>query len=368
MLKLSKNISGLIYNNDFSEQALDSSWTISPDIPDQYSLTDRTGYLRLKHGTTPLMITKTILSNIDLVCEIKIDYTPIVVNDNGGLVIYRTDTQKAELLKYHDNNVTPDWQYLRLVKKDGIWKAFTSVDRTGWVMHGAIAEFGAQQIGFITSSTVTNCKPMDIEYIKIYRSNELLIANLGPGMRCQLYSSDDELLIDAIVEDNESSLQLDVSTYTFPMSGYFKIYETDGTLMLHSNIIDDMWGGDTYWYGSPLSIYMEDIIVSSGKENSIGNLIGGKITKKLKMVNSQAQSLSNVNIFIRDYNGLSGSEWVSLAKDKNGIPDEFTNTLLYETIEPDLEVYFWMQIVRTNKVWVGQDKGYYEIVVSDSGV
>jgi len=84
--------------------------------------------------------------------------------------------------------------------------------------------------------------------VKIWKSNKIMIKNLRPGQKVELYDDTGYLKSYGSVRADENLLELDVSDLTFPFRGYFKIYSTDGvTLLYTTQVYDDIWGGDEYY-------------------------------------------------------------------------------------------------------------------------
>jgi len=83
--------------------------------------------------------------------------------------------------------------------------------------------------------------------VKIWKSNKITVTNLVQGQRVKLFNASDSLVSSATVGEGENDSILDVSALTFPFTGYFQIYATDGTTLLHSSVLyQDIWGGDEY--------------------------------------------------------------------------------------------------------------------------
>jgi len=83
--------------------------------------------------------------------------------------------------------------------------------------------------------------------VKIWKSNKITVTNLVQGQRVELFNASDSLVSSATVGEGENNTILDVSALTFPFTGYFQIYATDGMTLLHSSVLyQDIWGGDEY--------------------------------------------------------------------------------------------------------------------------
>jgi hypothetical protein len=71
------------------------------------------------------------------------------------------------------------------------------------------------------------------------------VNGLKTDQRVELYGSDGVLRSTCLVS-NAQNCTLDAWKLVFPFSGYFKVYNTDGTLAYTSQNYTDIWGGDTY--------------------------------------------------------------------------------------------------------------------------
>lgn len=84
--------------------------------------------------------------------------------------------------------------------------------------------------------------------VKVCKSNRIIIKNLRPGQKVELYDVTGHLKVSGILGTIDTLLELDVSDLTFPFKGYFKVYSTDGVTLLYTTpLYDDIWGGDEYY-------------------------------------------------------------------------------------------------------------------------
>jgi hypothetical protein len=101
--------------------------------------------------------------------------------------------------------------------------------------------------------------------VKIWKSNTIKIANLQEGQKAELYDNANNLRSSDTVGTGETQALLDVSSLTFPFTGYFKIYATDGITLLHtSELYQDIWGGDEYSFSVP-SLEIDQTFVSDAR-------------------------------------------------------------------------------------------------------
>ncbi len=369
MLILNSYRSGLIYSNEFTDTTLDNAWTVSPNNYERYSLTDRVSYLRLKHGLAPVYLLQNIPTG-DYVFECSIDYNPTNSDDRGGLVLFRNETQKAGLFKYYQDDNNANWKYLRLVRKGDVYEGYASLDGQEWTLYGSILDFGAQKVGFVLEGTDTvNTQPLDIKSVKIYRSNKIFLHNLEPGVQCELYDEEGNRLSYSVVEKAKACGELDVSHLSFPLSGYFKLLASDGTLLQQTDLFEDLCGGDAFWYGSPFIISIDDNAIKLDGENYLGHFTSDKILMRANLYNSSVQTANNVHIFIRSHQNRFGWTWVKLAKNINGAPGEFADRISYDVVPGKTTADFWIEIIRSETdITAGMDKGYFEIITSSEEI
>ena len=78
--------------------------------------------------------------------------------------------------------------------------------------------------------------------------SKIIIKNLKPGQKVELYNDLGVLKSYGVVEEGMDFLELDVSDLTFPFKGYFEVYSTDGVTLLYTTpVYNDIWGGDVYY-------------------------------------------------------------------------------------------------------------------------
>jgi hypothetical protein len=82
--------------------------------------------------------------------------------------------------------------------------------------------------------------------IKIFKSYQITVNSLQSGQKVELYDSSNNLKTSGTVASGQTSVSLNVSSLSFPFTGYFKVYSTSGTLLLTSQTYTDIWGGDVY--------------------------------------------------------------------------------------------------------------------------
>jgi len=85
-----------------------------------------------------------------------------------------------------------------------------------------------------------------VDNIKVFKSYQITVSNLQLGQKIELYDSTGSLKTLGTVAAGQTSVALDVSALSFPFTGYFKVYNSSGILLLTSQTYNDLWGGDTY--------------------------------------------------------------------------------------------------------------------------
>ncbi|MBS4029788.1 MAG: PD40 domain-containing protein [Ignavibacteriales bacterium] len=99
----------------------------------------------------------------------------------------------------------------------------------------------------------SNSNTWYVDNIKVFKSYQIAINNLQSGQRADLYDETGNLKTLDTVNAGQTNAILDVSSLSFPFTGYFKIYDVNGNLLLTSQTSTDIWGGDVYNFQSETS-------------------------------------------------------------------------------------------------------------------
>jgi hypothetical protein len=102
--------------------------------------------------------------------------------------------------------------------------------------------FSALALGICCSSSNT----WYVDNIKVFKSFQIMVTNLQPGQKVELCDSAGTLKTSNTVVAGKTNLALDVSSLSFPFTGYFKVYSPSATLLLTSDTYTNIWGGDVY--------------------------------------------------------------------------------------------------------------------------
>ena len=352
MPKLNKVLNGLMFMDDFNSTALKMEYTLSSSDPERYSLTERLGYLRLKHGGEPFLV---LLDSpdTDFVFEISNDYVPKLESDFSGMIAWKSMDDYVELLEWYDTNqdTAITYPYMRLEKVGLSYTGYGSQDGRTWSLIGTIKLPGAGKIGLIINGPQEeDSVPFDVDYIKVFRNKYLQITNLKPGYVVQLFSEESDLLEELVVGDMENGAKLDLTNYICPFNGKVRISNGTGEELLYSDI--KVQQGDVYYYGDVLDVYH---VTDSGEELLIltqdvflGTMSGGNILQRFRVHNNTQNDFHNVMINVLPYDFNFGHQWVTLATEDIETEEvgEFNKPLDLGDIPQGESRYFWMKVTR----------------------
>lgn len=338
----------MILRDTFDSTLLNPIWQVSPSDPARYSLTERTGVLRLKHGDPSLFIL-TNSPTYDFVFELDTDYSPIRASDLGGICIFRDKDSRLELLEYYDpaTGMTKTYDSLRVVKQGELYTGYGSNDNgKTWEIIGN--DFlSAPKIGMVLHGIQEGLSDtLDVLEARMYRDTRIHVGNLMEGMVVKLLNSSNAVIVQDTCKANTDYVKLDVSNQRFPLTGKIQITDVHNTLLAETNLHNDIWGGDVFWYGIKLDVEIDGVLLRQDREFHLGYMTSGIIERKIFIVNNNDIPVSNVYVSIGALSGYMGWEWVDVAQDVFGQPGTYEDTLFLGNIQPGQRIPVWMKIVR----------------------
>lgn len=346
---VNKLSSGKIYSDDFTDTQLNPIWQASPTDPSRYSLTDRTGYLRLKHGDTPLYLFMDV-PNRDFVFEIQNDYAPIQDSDTAGIVAYRDTNSRIELLEYFNSadNSSVTYTHMRMQKKGELYTGYGSKDNgKTWEIIGASSAQDITKVGLVINGPqIGNAANVDIDYVRVFESSKIVISNLTPGMEVRLIDADGVIVESQICQVGKDNLWIDLATRPIPFTGQLSVLENG--IVKETSPTMDIWGGDTFWYGLLVEVYHDNTLVPKDIETQLGHMINGIIEDVFVIKNPGEDPITNVKAVIAQYFDYQGFDWVEIAEDIGGSPGAYSNEVFLGLMQPAEERKVWIKVTKSN--------------------
>lgn len=362
---LNRLSTGKILEDNFTSTALNEMWQPSPTDPSRYSLTEKPGYLRLKHGDSPIYMLID-LPNRDFVFEIKNEYNPTKDQDTGGIVVFRDETHSVQLLEYFDSQkgVGMNFTHMRMVRMGSLYSGYGSKDNGAtWQLIGTTTSDTVYKIGLILNSNVAGAVPLDVDYVKIYADKRFLVSNLVPGMRIDLLRPDGTIALTKTCPVGADHLYFDTTNLPAPFVGKLRVWNASGVLKETSEQMS-IWGGDLFWYGLLVEIYKDNKILPKDIDTELGPMMSGSIEVRLVIKNPSITPIYGTLVSVKKYHEFHGHEWVQVAQDVGGRAGEFGRTLAIGTLYAGEERTIWLKVSKefsNDFAMAGDHKFYLEV-------
>jgi len=369
MTLLNRISSGLVLEDKFESPNLNSMWQISPSDSQRFSLTERAGYLRLKHGDPDLFCLMTA-PNFDFVFEVDTDYSPIRASDTGGIVAYRDKDTRIELLEYYDPQLGTARGYdrLRMIRQADLFSGYGSDDGgMTWELIGT-SYLAAPKIGMVLHGIQeAQSDTLDISGMRIYRSTELQVGNLREGLIVKLLTPAGTMVKQATCEKDKDYVKLDVTNLSFPYAGRVQVTDSTGLVLGETADLTDIWGGDVYTYGVHLDLEVDGVMMREDREYQLGNMQEGLIEKKMYVINNHDIPLPRISVAISAFSKHYGWEWADIALDVIGQPGTYQDSLYLGNINPQERIPIWLKITRRATGNMTSMNDYKFLIAFESG-
>lgn len=369
MALLNRISSGHILTDNFDSSILNTSiWQASPTDSSRYSLTERSGYLRLKHGDPDLFVLMTT-PRYDFVMEVTTDYDPVRPSDQGGIVAYYDNNTYIEMLEYFDSvtGVTKTYNRLRMTRRGDLFEGYGSNNNgSSWELIGA-AYLDAPKIGFVLHGiNESSSDTLDIQAMKMYRDTKIHVGNMNPGQVAKLFTPSGALIGEATCATDSDHVKIDGQNLTWPIMGEIRLYDSSGFALDTTGVVDNMWGGDVFWYGIQLDLELDGMIVKQDRETQLGNMQAGTIERLAYIVNNNDIPINNVHASIASLGSYTGWEWADLAEDNLGEPMSYKDVLSLGTIRPGQRIPVWLKITRRASQQIASLHDYKFMILLES--
>lgn len=335
-------VKGEIFFDDFTDSTLNEKWTVMPNDALRYSLTERPGFINMYHGLPDLMML--IDEPNAYVFDIKNDYVPDSDAHQAGIIAFRGIDDSLEVLEYFDTTKDASfvYQYIRVIKDSQIYTVYgRNSEWVPWELIGSLEFQSAGKVGLIVKGPWDTATPtFSVDYVRVYKNQEIQIINVPLGYKVELYKTSGELISAKRVTDPYKGVK-----FTFeeipPVYAYFRIYD-EGNVLLHTTNNFDMCGGDTYFYGASLEVYANTNELHQDKEFFLGYYKHSIIDFDVEVKNPFDVEFPNVVITAMQYGTDISYSFVKFSLD--GITYE--TALSLGNIPPNSNVLLKGQIIR----------------------
>ena len=351
--------SGKRFYSDFLIEELPEEITMTPVDITRYSLSENPGHLRLKHGATPLYC---LINNEEdkIVVEMKNVYNPTVGGDVGGILAYADSTHNLKVQEYYNEieGIIETYPYLRLVKNGNRYDVYSSIDGTTWVLEGTrYIVINTPRVGAFIDGNPDGAQNLDIDYLKVFKSLTLRVDALTEGMKVELYDSGDILLDTKICQVSATQVLFDISAYTLPLSGYFKVYDELDVLLETTDLDIDIWGGDEWQFALALTLYMDGVELSNVIDEFLGYISKSEEVQLELKNEGDIQLTKTVSIVQNGTNVGYNLAW--FAPDVAGVAGEYTQDSFEVTLEPGASMFFWLKVERDETTTSSDELNFY---------
>ncbi len=323
----------------------------------------------MKHGDPDLFVLMTT-PRYDFVMEVDTDYQPIRPSDQGGIVVYYDNNNYIEMLEYFDSvtGITKAYDKLRMIKRSDLFEGYGSNDNgKTWELIGT-SFMNAPKIGLVLHGLQESSSDvLDVGAVRMYRDTKIHVGNLNPGQIVKLYSAAGVLLGEAVCGNDADHVKIEGQNIVYPFNGRVDLHDKTGFLLDSTGVVNDIWGGDVFWYGVQLDFELDGLILKQDREHQLGNMQGGVIERKAYIINSNDIPIYGVKASIGALGSYLGWEWADVALDVYGEPSTYQDVIEIGDLEPGERVPIWLKVTRRASQQIASLQDYKFIVVFESG-
>ena len=333
---------GKILSEHFLYPQLDEVWSVHGDAS-QYNLTEKTGVLKLFHGPRDISIL-TEEPEDSYVIDIQNTYTPTQDGDVGGILVYKDKEEFLEFLEYFDSekNSSFIYKFMRIVRLGKLYSAYgRNVDTSEWEFIGSVSLNGQGVVGVtLKGDNLPDYTEFHVNEIQIYKSQTIQFININPGQKVRMYNEDGRLLSSQICKPGYSGVVLNF-TEKPPYNVYFELCSEDGKV-IHTTDIFSAYGGDVYYYGAKLQVFVNDERLNNDEPYFLGHYEDNVIYFDIKLVNPYDVTFSNLSLKAMQYKTSNGYQNVSFSL----TGDTYEKSIEIPDMGPQDEVFVKAKIER----------------------
>lgn len=328
---------GLIYSTTFT--SLDDVWIISPDGTEFASIGEGTG-LSLNPGASPDQMVLALYSQIEqpYVMDVELEYTPSLVADNAGLVLWANDDSAIYLSVVAGGN---QYEKLRVRVVGERCEAYAFSSAVGsWETAGTALVSPDMLPGVYAEGQV----PAVIKKAVIARDTSLVLGNIPDGYSAVLLDESGAVLERVPAVNGAAVIPLRQRGLIF--SGRLQVQDQEENVLADTGLVA-VSGGSVYWYNAhDLELYLDDTLIPPDQETELGMLVNRLIEKRLEIQNNEDAAVSGITVCCGNFNNHYSSQWVKLAPDVEGMPGMYSDSVFIEQLGPGERATCWLKIER----------------------
>lgn len=335
--------SGKIFVDEFESSQLNDKWTVLPNDPLRYNLTEVPGHLVIYHGDTDIMFLVDEPENY--VLDVKNDYIPSNSVNQAGVIIYKSAEDNIEVLEYFDveQNEKYVYKYIRVVKYNNVYTIYgKNSEQEPWEVFGSIEFEGAGKVGLIVKGPLEGSSSQFlVDYFRLYRSNEIHVVNVPQGYKIVIKNAQEQVIGAKTVQSPYNGVSIKVDAL-FPVLGYIEVYNENNELVTRSTQFD-LCGGDVFYYGAVLQVLVDGHDLFLDGEYFMGYYINNEINFQIEIRNPFDNNFDNVTISAQQYGNNRGWEFVNFSMTQDG---PFVPVLNIGTVPAHSSVFLYGKIIR----------------------
>ncbi|CCF14391.1 hypothetical protein BLGI_2317 [Brevibacillus laterosporus GI-9] len=344
-LGIYKKSSGLIFDDTFRSEGIHSRYEISPS--NSCYLDEGVGRLTIPHTAIETSILFDIPKEENtLLIEVTADYVPTESGDQGGILVWQDGCHRLEFLESPDTT-TKEFSKWRALKKGNRW-TFYADKGNGWELFDSEI-LVAEKLGIVLKNAhAAKYVPMDVNRLVLCKSGNITIGNLPADYTVYLCDPDGNSIASAKVESGWTGVEIGLPS--IPYRGTIKVFDSDGNLL--SSLEDfDIYGGDSFLYGSDLRVLWKGTELNVKGETYLGTMYDDQILVQLELLNpSEEVPADDCTLGILQYKDKFGYQWVDLCNDDDGSPTlDFKIKLNMGRLDPLRSKKFWMKVGRKSE-------------------
>lgn len=342
---LIKESSGVIFDEQFKTN---SDWQLT----NPNATTIGSGSLTIDHLlSSDVMVLKNIPSDANAF-EVSIDYTPLLENDSGGLILYNNEDEFSELLESEDATQA-HLENIKVIREGNNFDFY--MQRNNIFEYINSVDYPFRKIGFIAKQGQSTFKPLIINRFVATKNNRLQVKNLPGGFSVAFEYGDE--VISAVVDIFGSAT---IELPHLVVAGTLKLL--DGKLIVVEQTTE-FFGGDIYYYGSSLLIQRNGVSLDEINPNEIGSVNSTALELQLELYNQSTSAIDNIQLTIQKYSMLFGYEWADIAEDISGSHGTYSDVLNIDRINAQQIIPFWIRVEKTG-IATSAEKVFFEIKIN----
>ncbi|WP_343834736.1 hypothetical protein [Bacillus horti] len=300
--------------------------------------------------------------------EVKASYTPVRVGDEGGVVIWKSATEKVEFLESIDSTADSEYSNWRIIKRGNLFTFFA--ERNGaWELFDSSVCINPVRAGLVLKGqNDAGYTPLLARRSILCKNSHITVANVNSGYMIRLLDENQRVVRNQEVPKGFSGIKIELPT--IPFVGKIQISEINRETG-RTNVISemdefvDMYGGDEFLSGIDLHVYWNDTQLDQYIPTHLGAIKRGTLLEKMTLVNPSSGNIADqIKVRIAKYEESFGWEWADIAEDVAGSPGEFGHEISLGTLSPNQSKDFWIRIERQD--YEGSNQPTYFLLDIDS--